>query len=295
MTLPPATKPPEKDHDDGGKMKAPFWFGNSVSLITDGVLVNYHTKKRYDGHQSDNVIAVRISDMSVYPWPANTYSGHSFNQSVIYSEHTYGLLFASQGDAYPRAIRINDSSGRYGDQKDVVFHFYLQPNANYDMAIVNQTFAQLGGIAETSKGVALVGASAKSIGEAAKTEKQNLFVQLIDPLAEEWTPSAFIGGTERSGATSFDIYDNQNGPLTKVTDYGVIWLTDYMDKNAIAPQVVAANDPIVILWGTDRFAPEPESFYMVLSAEGEVITPAPPLDRVKLNSYERPVYHNGQV
>jgi hypothetical protein len=286
---------PLRSNYDAGKMKAPFWAGNSVSVIADGVLVNYHTKRRYDGHQSDSVIAVKISDMSVYPWPNDAYSGHSFNQSVIYSKKTSGILFASQGDAFPRGFRINDSNGKYGDQKDVVFHFYLQPNANYDMRIVNQTFAQLGGIAETSKGVVLVGASAKSIGEAAKTEKQNLFVQIFDPLAEEWTPSAFIGGTVRSGATSFDIYDNQNGPLTKVTDYGVIWLTDYTDKNAIAPQVVAADDRIVILWGTDRLTPEPESFYMVLSAEGEVITPATSLGRVKLNSYERPIYHNGQV
>jgi hypothetical protein len=34
---------------------------------------------------------------------------------------------------------------------------------------------------------------------------------------------------------------------------------------------------------------------MVLSAEGEVITPVTSLGRLKLNSYERPVYHNGSV
>lgn len=63
-----------------------------------------------------------------------------------------------------------------------IFHFYLEPNANYNMYIVNKTFAQFGGLAETSRGVVLVGASAKSIGEEAKTEKQNLFVQIFNPL-----------------------------------------------------------------------------------------------------------------
>ena len=70
-----------------------------------------------------------------------------------------------------------------------IFHFYLEPNANYDMCIVNKTFAQLGGLAETSKGVVLAGASAKSISEKAKTEKQNLFIQIFDPLASNLSSS----------------------------------------------------------------------------------------------------------
>lgn len=135
-------------------------------------MVNYHSKKRYDGHQSDNVIAVKISDMSAYPLPNDTFSGHSFNQSLIYSKKSLGFLFASQGDAYARGFRVNNSSGRYGDDSEILFHFYLEANSNYDMYIVNTTFAQLGGLVETSKGVALVGASAKSISEKAKSEKQ---------------------------------------------------------------------------------------------------------------------------
>ncbi|WEK54176.1 MAG: hypothetical protein P0Y55_16700 [Candidatus Cohnella colombiensis] len=279
---------------DSAKTKSPFWAGNSVSVIADGILVNYHSKERYDGHQSDNAIAVRISDMSVYQLPNDTFSGHSFNQSVIYSKAISGFLFASHGDAYPRGFKINNSSGVYGNNKDLVFHFYLEANANYDMTIVNQTFAQLGGIAETSKGIVLVGASAKSISEKAKTEKQNLFVQIFDPLAKDWSASTFVGGTTRSGATSFDINDNNNSPLTNVTDYGVVWLTNYTDKNVIAPQIVIADDRIVILW-TEDSEPVTESFYMVLSAGGDVITPATSLGRMKLNSYEMPIYHNGHV
>ena len=278
---------------DAAKTKVPFRHGNSVSAIGNGILVNYHTKQRYDGHQSDNVIAVRLSDLSPYELPNNTYSGHSFNQSVIYSKKLSDFLFASQGDAYPRGFRVNDSSGRYGDKDDLTFTFYLEPNADYNMYIVNETFAQLGGIVETSKGVALVGASAKSIGEAAKTEKQNLFVQIFDPLAPKRSPSAYIGGTARSGATSYDIYDNQNAPLTNVTDYGVIWLTDYTDRNVITPQVVAADDRIVILWKEDVGSPV-DTYYMVLSAEGNVIKPKTPLG-LPLNSFEQPIYHDGRV
>jgi hypothetical protein len=173
------------------------------------------------------------------------------------------------------------------------------------MYIVNKTFAQLGGLAESSKGVVLAGASAKSISEEAKTEKQNLFIQIFDPLSTEVSPSMFVGGSIRSGETSTDINDNNNSPLTKVTDYGVIWLTNYTDRDVIAPQVVVGDDRIILLWtekrdpgqGTFRVLGESytDSYYMVLSAEGEVITPVTSLGRLKLNSYEMPVYHNGSV
>lgn len=281
---------------DSVKTQLPFAYGNSVSAIANGILVNYYARVAYSGHQSDNVIAVNISDLSPYELPNNAYTSHSFNQSVIYSKHMSGFLFASQGDASPRGFRVNGANGSFGDQNDVTFHFYLESNANYDMSIINWTFAQLGGLAETGQGVALVGASAKSIGEEAKTEKQNLFVQIFDPRAPKRSPSAYIGGTVRSGATSFNINDNQNSPLTPVTDHGVIWLTDHTDRNVITPQVAAADDRIVILWsevveGETNY----ESFYTVLSAEGKVITPATSLGNMPLNSYEMPIWHDGKI
>lgn len=272
----------------------PFHAGNSASVIANGILVNYHAKKRYDGHQSDNVIAVRIADMSPYQLPNDTYTGHSFNQSVIYSEKISDFLFASQGDGYSRGFRVNDSSGGYGIDKETIFHFYLQANVNYDMSILNRTYAQLGGLAETSKGVALVGSSVKSISEEAKTEKQNLFIQIFDPRIKDNSLAKFIGGVSRTGATSYDFYDNQNKPLTSVTDYGVIWLTNYTDRDVIAPQVVAADDRIVILW-TESIGIMAEAYYMVVSAEGKVLIPKTSLEGMKLNSYERPVYHDGSI
>lgn len=278
------------DDADSAKTKVPFAYGNSISVISDGILVNYHSKMRYDGHQSDNVIAVKISDMSAYSMPNDTFSGHSLNQSLIYSKKLSGFLFASQGDAYARGFRVNDSSGAYGDDSEILFHFYLQANSNYDMHIVNRTFAQLGGLAETSKGVALVGASAKSISEKAKSEKQNLFVQIFDPQAKKVSESMFVGGKVRSGALSTDINDRNNSPLEKVTDYGVHWLTNNNDTDVIAPQVISANDRIVILWSTSE-----DTFYMVLSENGTIITPATSLGGLPLNSFERPVYYDGAV
>jgi len=297
-----------------GNTKIPFNAGKAESAIHDGVLMVNYARTMYNGHQSNNVVGVNIADMSAYPfetrfWDKSTpnipYVSHSFNQSVIYSEKAQGFVFANHGDAYSRAFVI-DRMTKVADEKTGkplytlnlpsldVFNFYLQANANYDMYVVNKTFAQLGGLVETSKGVALVGASAKSISEAAKKEKQNLFVQIFDPLAEEVSKSMFVGGSTRSGATSFDINDSQNSPLTKVTDYGVRWLTNNTEVDVTAPQVVVADDRIVILWSETKNY-KPQAYYMVLSASGEILTPKTSLGIWQLNSYEMPIYHDGAI
>jgi len=285
--------------------KTPFDAGKCDSAIHDGVLMVNYARGMYNGHQSSNVIAVNTEDMSPYQLDSIPYCSHSFNQSVIYSEKAKDFVFANHGDAYDRGFIVEKLHKivyySFDEHKFVptypefnIFHFYLEPNANYNMYVVNETFAQLGGLAETSKGVVLVGASAKSIGEEAKTEKQNLFIQIFDPVSFELSPSMFVGGTTRSGKTSMDIYDNGNSPLTEVTDYGVIWLTDHTDRDVIAPQVVVGDDRIIILW-TENHDYKSESFYMVLASDGKVITPATSLGRLKLNSYEMPIYHNGSV
>lgn len=276
--------------DNSAKTQIPFDAGKSVSAIQNGILVNYHGKQRYDGHQSDQVVAVKIDDMTPYFQENNTYTGHSFNQSILYSKRSQDFLFASQGDAYPRGFRVNGMGGDYGNQSDVLFHFYLEANAAYNMWVVNETFAQLGGLVETSSGLALVGASAKSIGEKAKTETQNLFVQIFDPTQSQIDENKFIGGTLRSGYTSFDINDTQNRPLSPVTDYGVLWLTNDSKQNVVSPQVVVGNDQIIILWSTEK-----SSYYMVLSSNGAIVKPVTELGRIPLNSMEAPIFYKNAV
>ena len=48
---------------DSAKTKYPFDAGNCVSTIHDNILVCYHAKKRYDGHQCDQVIAVNADSV----------------------------------------------------------------------------------------------------------------------------------------------------------------------------------------------------------------------------------------
>jgi len=271
-----------------GNTKRPFHAGNCDSAIGDGKLIVNYAREMYNGHQSNNVIGVNISDMSPVSWGSVwniPYTSHSFNQSVIWSQNAGGFVYADHGDAYGRGFIVTTDAWERN-----LFHFYLEANVNYNMHIVNRTFAQLGGLAEMRSGVALVGASAKSISEAAKSERQNLFVQIFDPLAPALSPSMFVGGTARSGAMSMNIYDTSNSPLTSVTDYGVHWLTNYSTYDAVAPHVVSAGDNLVILWSANN-----NSYYMVLSADGEVVKHATSLGKIPLNSYEKPVYHDGAV
>lgn len=281
------------------RTKIPFDAGKCEGAIADGKLMVNYARKMYNGHQSNNVVSVNIADMSPFLLSSMPYASHSLGQSVIWSERANNFVYADAGDSFDRGFIIS-SQGR---RQQKIFTFYLPETAS-----VLNIHAQLGGLAETSKGVVLVGSSAKSISKEAKTEKQNLFIQIFDPNAlpkfgegdiKNAPPELFVGGTTRSGATSYCITATQNTSATPATDYGVHWLTDYTDTNAIAPQVVVADDKIVILWSTEwthkQMKEKCQSYFMVLSAGGDVIKPATLIGDVPLNSYENPIYYNGEV
>ena len=266
---------------ESGNTKLPFDAGNCVATIgKDCLMVNY-ARTMYSGHQSNNVIGVNLKDMSPVSfedmWEI-PYTSHSFAQSILWREKYNDFVYIDQGDAYDRGFVLKS-----GENEQIIFHFYLQPNANYDMFVVNETFAQLGNIVEVEDGIAIAAASAKTIGEAAKKEKQNLFLQIYDP-SKKALSSAFLGGVQRSGKTATDINDHQNAPLTSVTDYGVIWLTNYTDQDVIAPQIVKVDDQLVILWSSQK-----DTYYMVVSQKGQIKVPATSLKGIPLNSFEKPI------
>jgi len=276
---------------DSGNTKEPFRHGNCDSAIGNGMLMVNYARGMYNGHQSNNVLGVYIDSMQPVTFASKwdiPYTSHSFNQRVIWSDRYNNFIYADHGDAYDRGFIITT-----GKEESNIFHFFLPANSNYNMLVVNKTYAQMGELLETSAGAVFVGASAKSISSAAETEKQNLFIQIFDPTGSGATK--FVGGIDRIGATSDDINDKYNKPLVPVTDHGVIWLTDHTDRDVIAPQAVACDDKIVILW-SERKDSAQETFYMVLTAYGDIITPATSLGKgYLLNSHEAPIAHEGKV
>lgn len=274
---------------EDGNTKIPFDAGGCNSAISDGVLMVTYAREMYNKHQSNNVIGVNIDDMSPIKWGSKwdiPYNSHSFNQKVVWSNKINEFVYADLGDAYDRGFVITTDK-----LNDVIFDFYLPANSNYNMRIVNKTNAQLGDLLEVDENIVLVGSSSKSISEAANSEKQNLFIQIFDPSKSKVSQSMFVGGTTRKGATSMDINDNSNTPLTSVTNYGVHWLTNYTDGDVVAPQAVVCDDKIAILWSKSG---DDSTYYMVVSNKGEVITKETKLDK-KLNSYEQPIYYNGSI
>ena len=87
------------------------------------------------------------------------------------------------------------------------------------------------------------------------------------------------------------MYDKE---LTSVTDHGVIWLTDYTDRDVIAPQMITEDNKIVVMWSEQRKG-KMQAFYMVLSESGVVLKPRTYIGEKCLNSYEKPVYFNQKI
>ena len=95
--------------------------------------------------------------------------------------------------------------------------------------------------------------------EEAKNEAQNLFVQVIngDMLnlknrEEPYPREMFIGGTDSTGFTSFNVGDSNDLGVYPHTNYGVTWLTNYNDNSVVSPQIVEVNDKIVVLWTYEK-------------------------------------------
>lgn len=229
--------------------------------------------------------------MKEYTLPNNAYSGHSFDQSVIYSDLAKDFVFASLGDCYSRGFRVNRPEGKYGDDDGITFHSYLKANAGYNMEIINETFAQLAGLGETSAGLVLAGASVKALNADAAKQKQNIFLQIFNPSFEKITKDIFVGGVDRTGNTALSMYDDK---LTPITDHGVIWLTDYTDRDVVAPKMITADDKIIVMWSEQR-KNTMKAYYMVLSESGVVIKPRTYIGKNCLNSYEKPVYFDQKI
>ncbi|MBE7051293.1 MAG: hypothetical protein E7395_01810 [Ruminococcaceae bacterium] len=274
--------------------KEPFSGSNTVSAIHNNALVISFGKLIYENkRQCGGVVAVDLNYLfETYP------SGNGSDWSVIGVDNCYGndiawhdklneFYFVSEGT---EDRGFNLSSHRHSS---VIFDFYLQPDANSDTDIISQTFAQMGGLIRTDKSFVFCGASAKSISEEAKNESQNLFIQMFDVDYDHNV--TYIGGETREGLTARNFYE-ENSTMKSVTNNGVIWLTDYSKESVVRPQIVRAEDKFVIIWSI--YEPDNESCkktaYMVLSDEGEILVPETALD-CGINSYEKPIYHNGIV
>lgn len=279
-------------YGSGSYTKIPFDGGNCDIAINGDVLAVHYARKMYSGHQSNSVFAVNIKTMEKVSSTA-IYESHSFAQRVI----PYGddFLFASEGDCYSRAFTVgyrNSHNEKYTETP--IFDFWVEEGTldNWDMWTLNNNFAHMGGLAAVDdRQVALVGTSVKALNAKAKSQNEQLFIQIFDPSKDLSKKEAYITTGKRSGVAG------PNG-TDKVTNYGVKWLTKFGKKTAIQnPQVVSNGEgKIAVLYEKYVNNLYKGVYYMILDASGEIIESETCFSPVaRLNPCRMPVYVNGSV
>ncbi len=291
-------------------VKEPFKAGNAIIICSDGIVAAYFARRMYqssDGlnHQASQAVYADANTMKPLELP-RPYSSHSFDQQVIATSDGE-LLFVDKGDAFERGFLISeldkiDMNARVSTI--VPFHFREGTTYRYQWV-----FAQLGGIAEGDKGYALVGSSEKTLSGAPamaeRNESRNLFIQILKKdlnglsIYKDISMEDYIISKGEQRILKGDSGDSPGRYFLSqgIVNYGVKWLTDYTGTADVAnPKLVATDDGrFVVLWehfDNQRFV---DSYYMILSAYGEVLQPATLMKDTRLSYSERPVYNSGKV
>ena len=288
-------------YDDGFYTKIPFNGGGCDATISGDLLTVHYARKMYNGHQSNSIFTVDIDDLSKSTG-FTFYESHSFAQRVIPTDN--GFVFMSEGDCYERCFKLYAKDLVHSKTNEYsVFDFWVEDGASDqgNMWVLNNNFAHMGGITLLSNGnVAFAAASAKSLSSSAKTESEEIFLQIFDPFGDLSTKGAYVTSGSRSGLAGGNGRD-------QVTNYGVKWLTslgtDYGIDNV---QIVSTDDKkIIVLYECgktiyrDEYGSESEfegTYYMVLDESGNVIKSATLFSNsARLNPCESPVYKDGKV
>lgn len=298
---------------DGWGTKNPFRSGNCSIDFNGAILACNYSRTMYNGHQSNHVIYVNTDTMQKVNI-APSYVSHSFDQRILTTSDG-SFLTVNHGDATNRAFVLSkigmDSTSAFKVGRFSTFHFREGANRDYGY---NETFAQLGGIAELSQSYVLVATSEKTLSlEPAITsreycghsEARNLFIQYIKKDYDNYADQAkyqVAGETRNASGTK------PADALTKLylsegtVDYGVLWLTDYQDQYfaSNAKVLVTKEDELAIFWEKRKYGKNEEgtlvdSYYMILSNQGQVLRRPVSLGKVELTTNEDFIYLDGSV
>ncbi|MGO4542495.1 stalk domain-containing protein [Paenibacillus sp. 2TAB19] len=281
--------------------KEPFAFANAKLQYSNGLLVAFFGRLMFqsnDGlnHQSSTALYVDSTTMKQMTLPI-PYSSHSFDQDVAFDGDN--LVFADRGDVYDRGFVISKVD-RAQDALHSVTPFYFK----YGTAIYQQTFSELGGIAVVDDGYVLAGSSEKTMSaEMAKSEhneSRNIFIQRIARNFEQAAQPVLTKGDNQH----FNI--SLRGSTYDVSNTGVVWLTDYRDKdleNAAHPKMTKIDgNRIVIVWEKVGQRNKDSSnmdyrttYYMVVTPDGEIVKPATEIKGARINAGDSIRYHDGAV
>lgn len=292
----------------------PFLYGSCKLAFQGNVLVCNYSKRRYDGHQSNDVLYINKDTMQPLTGIKKAFTGHAFDQAVI-STWDGGYLFANEGDASPRAFNVTYVSPDNVRGEIDSFHFREGIAGLYQ-----DVFARLGGLAETSKGYILCGSSENTLsydyapvnagsGEFAyHADKRNLFVQVLkkdfynytdffthtgaDAYAVKGETRTATGEKPENSSSDLHLKDN-------TVDYNVKWLTDYeSDYFVDCPKIVSTNDGrVIILWEKRAYEGNDNgtTYYAIYDTDMNTIQPATEIPDTSLADNADVTLHNNRL
>jgi hypothetical protein len=258
-------------------IKIPFDAGTCRLALSGSMLSVYFAREMFSGHQAsfgfvlDKDTFTRI-DIGAVTNPNNgkslemPYVSHSFNQFILPVEE--GFIFADHGDAYPRCFIFSHFQKDGGLVRLQAFKFPGQVGQN-------ATYAEMGGLAKTSKGYIFTGAYGIDINTA-----RNIFILTFDE------------------------------KLIKCSN--PVYITSYTkdDSHAGHPKIVELDSKrYLILWEKFRFSTQPanqigqgstgyQSTYMVtIDENGKALSEIQELKGIRLNMNDVLQYNpnNGKV
>ena len=282
-------------YNDGFATKVPFHAGNCDAAISGNILTVNYARTMYSNHQSNSVFSVNIANMTKVHIDS-IYESHSFAQRVVPTSD--GFVYVSEGDCYDRSFKINSLTLEDGVPKNIteysIFDFWVEDGAldRYNMFVVNENFAHMGGLAALSNGmIAFAAQSVQSLNPNAANESEEIFIQIFDPRKPLDSADAYVTSGNRSGLAG------PNG-RTDTANYGVKWLTSYGNGYGISNVQVVSTDrkQIIVLYELSQDGDYKGVYYISLDESGNVIKPATLLSaKAMLNPCEMPVSSGGKI
>ncbi len=292
--------------EDGGT-KNPFNSGNCDLAIQNGILAVNYGRQMYNGHQSNMIIYVNLSTMTRVSY--NTvYTSHSFDQRIYAASDGISFLALNQGDAYNRCFSVakisTSSQAGYGKLEN--FHFREGATRSYGY---NETFAQMGGLAETQSAYVFAGSSERilSLAEAPSTiymghnDARDLFLQFLKKNYTQYSGANCYAVAGETRAAEGQVPTNPSTNLFldgDEVDYGVLWLTNYDEDHYVAhPKVVSiGDDKVAVLWEKRAYSgTDVSAYFAILDSNGNVVRDTALMMDTMLAADTDPVYFNGKI
>lgn len=304
---------------DGWGTCVPFNSANCSMAIQNGILAVNYGRKMYNGHQSNMILYVKCATMKrVY---ANTaYTSHSFDQRIYATADGKSYIALNHGDAYDRGFsltkitKIYDTEGYWLPADGEVYTFHFREGATRSYGY-NETFAQMGGLAELDSAFVFAASSERmlSLAEAPSAEymgyngARDLFVQILKKNFTDYSGADCYytaGETRKAQGTKPASATTQLWLNGDEEDYGILWLTNYDASHYAAnPKVFSmGNDKFGVMWEKREYVSNywsnsnsAETYFALLDVNGKVLVDTMRVPDCLLAADADPVVVDGAV